>query len=81
MYNLKKENFPCGIVIAPTDKLNKFYDDFIPKLFIHHEFDVNILKMLFARQKYIIQKNEKRKESGKKLIDPRIFLIMDDCMG
>jgi hypothetical protein len=81
VYFLFVNKFPCVIVIAPTDKMNKFYDDFIPNLFIHHEFNVEILYRLFERQKNIIAKNEKRKKEGKKLIDPRVLLIMDDCMA
>ena len=74
-------NIPCGTVIAPTDKINKFYDNFIPSSFIYHEYKTSIIPKILNRQKKILEKNEKRKEEGKTLIDPRTFLVMDDCMA
>lgn len=74
-------DIPCGIIIAPTDKMNKFYDDFIPPVFIHHEYRSDIIPRLLKRQKEILEKNEKRTSAGKNLIDPRTFLVMDDCMA
>lgn len=79
-YNMRND-IGCGIVIAPTDKMNKFYDDFIPSSFIHHEFKQEIIPKILTRQKKIIEKNEKRIQQGKKEIDTRAFLIMDDCMA
>jgi len=75
------KNIPCGTIIAPTDKMNGFYNGFVPPSFINHEYDEEILPKLLARQKYILNKNTKRKEKHKKPIDPRAFLIMDDCMS
>lgn len=74
-------DIPCGTVIAPTDKMNKFYDEFMPPAFIHHEYQSNIIPRLLARQKKILEKNEKRVADGRKIIDPRTFLVMDDCMA
>lgn len=74
-------DIPCGTVIAPTDKMNKFYDEFMPPAFIHHEYRSDIIPKLLARQKKILEKNEKRISDGKKIIDPRTFLVMDDCMA
>ena len=31
------KDIPCGTIIAPTDKMNKFYDECVPSSFIHHE--------------------------------------------
>ena len=74
-------DIPCGTVIAPTDKMNKFFDDFMPASFIHHEFKPNIIPKILYRQKKILEKNEYRKKAQKKLIDPRTYLVMDDCMA
>jgi hypothetical protein len=81
MYYLSKTNIPAGTVIAPTDKMTKFFDDIIPKSYIHHEYKEDIIPRILHRQKLIIEKNEHRKKEGKKLLDPRAFLIMDDCMS
>ena len=72
---------PCGTVIAPTDRVTKFYDSIMPPIYIHHEFDIDTLSNIFDRQVAIEEKNEHRRKQGKKPIDPRIFFIMDDCMS
>jgi len=81
LYHLQKTNIPCGSVIAPTDKMTKFYDDIVPPCFIHHEYKEAIIPKILQRQKMIIDKNVKRNKDGKKTIDPRTFLVMDDCMS
>ena len=75
------QDIPCGVVIAPTDKMTGFYNDFLPVSFIHHEYKEDIIPRLLQRQKTILEKNKRRKNQGKKQIDPRAFLIMDDCMS
>jgi hypothetical protein len=79
LYEMK--DIPCGTVIAPTDKMNKFYDDFLPPSFIHHEYTTTILPRILGRQKKILAKNERRIKENKKEVDPRVFLVMDDCMA
>ena len=74
-------DIPCGSIIAPTDKMNKFYDDFMPASFIHHEYKPEIIPNILGRQGKILEKNEQRLIAGKKPIDPRSFLVMDDCMA
>lgn len=77
----QKRDIPAFVVIAPTDKLNGFYDKFIPSSFIHYEYNTNILDKIFSRQEKIIQKNKERLKEGKEPIDPRILLVMDDCLA
>jgi len=79
MYNIK--DIPCGTVIAPTDKMTKFYNEFIPQSFTHHEYVESIIPNVLARQRKMLSQNEKREKKGKKPKDPRTFLIMDDCMS
>lgn len=74
-------NIPTGMVIAPTDKMTKFFNDFIPKSFIYHDYKDHLFDKLFARQSVIINKNKKRLKQGKKQVDPRALLVMDDCMS
>ena len=81
LYYLNKTHIPCGTVIAPTDKMTKFFDDIVPASYIHHEYKEDIIPKVLHRQKIIIDKNEQRKKEGKKIIDPRAFLVMDDCMS
>jgi hypothetical protein len=74
-------DIPCGTVIAPTDKMNKFFDDFLPSAFIHHDYKPEIIPKILGRQKKILAKNEQREKEEKNPVDPRTFLVMDDCMA
>lgn len=73
-------NIPGGIVIAPSDEMNCFYGDFIPSSYIYYKFDSDIIKKVLLRQKRTIKKFIKYKKEGKK-VDPRIFIVMDDCLA
>jgi len=69
-----KNRFPCGLVITGT-KLNGFWNNYIPKEFIHDLTKLNeVLDRVFARQRFLLSKPELG-------IDPRIFLILDDVLG
>jgi len=75
------KDIPCGTIIAPTDKMTGFYNDFFPVSFIHHDYKEDIIPRMLSRQKIILGKNVERKKKGKKPLDPRLFFIMDDCMS
>jgi hypothetical protein len=79
LYAMRK--IPCGTIMAPTDKMTKFYNEFVPPIYIHHEFNPIVLPKILARQRKIIEKNNTRIKHGKKPIDPRTVLVMDDCMA
>jgi hypothetical protein len=74
-------DIPCAVIVAPTDKMNKFYDDFIPASFIHHDYVPSILPKILGRQSKILEKNDKRIAKNKDPIDTRIVFVMDDCMA
>ncbi|AKI80170.1 VV A32 virion packaging ATPase [Acanthamoeba polyphaga mimivirus] len=78
MYHYR--HLPCGVVIAPTDRMNSFYKYFFPDLFIHYEITEAILKNILLRQQMIIDKQKQKKKQGLK-IDPSGILIMDDCLS
>uniref|UniRef100_A0A6C0CRB3 Uncharacterized protein n=1 Tax=viral metagenome TaxID=1070528 RepID=A0A6C0CRB3_9ZZZZ len=69
-YNRK---IPSGIIISPTEAGNSFYSEFCPDLFIHHQFDPDILNKVLKRQK------RKIKETGKHPHND-FFVVLDDCM-
>jgi len=71
---------PCGIVIAPTDRMNSFYNDFFPDTFIHYQYKSSIITKILYRQTQMIDKQQAKKKIGKN-IDVRTFIIMDDCLG
>ena len=68
-------DIPVGQVISGTESANQFYGELVPKLFIHDEFNSEIVNNMIKRQKMMIEK----KNAGSS-IDPRAFLILDDCL-
>ena len=73
-------NIPGGMIISPTDKMSSFYGDFFPELYIHYDFNPNLISGLLYRQEMMIDKAKDKKKKGKK-VDPSAFLLMDDCMS
>jgi len=79
LYN--KQDLPIGTVISGTEGANTFYGNIVPSLFIHDEFNPTIVKNVIKRQKQVLVKMTKEKEEyGYTNIDPRAFIILDDCM-
>lgn len=74
-------DIPIGTVISATESANKFYSHLVPSLFIHDEISPAIVENVLKRQKMIIKKINKEKQlNGSSKIDPRAFLILDDCL-
>ena len=69
------QSIPVGQVISGTEVANSFYGEIIPKLFIHDEFKPEIIANILKRQKSVLE-NLKSNPN----IDPRAFLILDDCL-
>lgn len=76
-----KRSIPSAIAISRTEKLNKFYTEFIPETFIYSEYESEVLSRIYERQSIMNQENKKRTDAGKKEKDDRLMLIMDDCMS
>jgi len=70
-----KNYIPAGTVISPTENANSFYKKFVPRMFIHHEYDESITRNFMKRQK----KMRKLINNGEN-IDDRAYLIFDDCL-
>jgi hypothetical protein len=74
-------NVPIGTVISGTESANSFYSTIIPPLFIHEEFNTMIIANMLKRQKALAEKIRKDLETrGTTGVDPRTFIIMDDCL-
>jgi hypothetical protein len=69
------QDLPVGQVISGTEAANQFYSSIVPKIFIHGEYRSEIVSNFLKRQKLMIENIN----AGKK-IDPRAFLILDDCL-
>lgn len=70
-----------GIIISPTDKMDPFYKNFFPDMFIYHKYEREIIEKMLYRQEILAEKNESRIKNKKNVIDDRIFIIMDDCLS
>lgn len=75
------QDIPVGTVISGTEAGNGFYSSHVPKLFIHDEYNTAIIENILKRQKIILKQIKKEVENYKKTnIDPRAFVILDDCL-
>jgi hypothetical protein len=75
------QSIPIGTVISGTESANSFYGTIIPPLFIHEEFNPLIIQNLLKRQKTLALKITKDLQTrGTSSVDPRTFMIMDDCL-
>jgi len=75
------QDIPIGTVISGTEAGNGFYAEHVPKLFIHDEYNTAIIENILKRQKTVMKQIKKEVEVYKKSnIDPRAFVILDDCL-
>ena len=76
----RHRGIPVGQVISGTEGANQFYSKMVPKLFIHDEFKPEIVENILKRQKIMIEKINQGSGGADQSIDPRAFLILDDCL-
>jgi hypothetical protein len=75
------QDIPIGTVISGTEAGNGFYAAHIPKLFIHEEYNTVLIENVLRRQKVVLKQMNKDIETYKRsTIDPRAFVILDDCL-
>lgn len=75
------QDIPIGTVISGTEEGNGFYGKLVPKLFIHNEYNTAIVENILKRQRQVLKQIQKEIEQFKRsTIDPRTFMILDDCL-
>jgi len=75
------QDIPIGTVISGTEAGNGFYSAHVPKLFIHDEYNTAIIENILKRQKTVIKQIKKEMLAyNRSNIDPRTFVILDDCL-
>lgn len=76
------QDIPVGTVISGTEAGNGFYGKIVPRLFIHDEYNSGIIERVMQRQRIVLR--ELKKQPAARLtsgpVDPRSFVIMDDCL-
>lgn len=76
-----KMHIPVGTVISGTESANKYFGHFVPKPFIHYRYSPFIVENAVKRQKLVMKKvNREKSMYGYTNIDPRAFLVLDDCL-
>ena len=72
---------PIGITISGTEGANHSFERVMPKMLIYEEYESAIVEKFLDRQKKMMdQVNSEKKKYGRTDLDPRAFLILDDCM-
>jgi hypothetical protein len=75
------QDIPIGTVISGTEEGNGFYGKLVPKLFIHNEYNTVIIENVLKRQRGVLKQIKKEMEQfNRSTIDPRTFVILDDCL-
>ena len=75
------QDIPIGTVISGTEEGNGFYGKLVPKLFIHNEYNTAIIENILKRQTQVIKQiNREMQQFNRSTIDPRTFVILDDCL-
>ena len=75
------QDIPIGTVISGTEAGNGFYKNHVPKLFIHDEYNTVLIENVLRRQRAVLKEVKKEIDTYKRsTIDPRAFVIMDDCL-
>lgn len=75
------KSIPIHMIISPTEDINPFYKKFMPDAYIHPKFDSDKIRGILQRQQIIKDKARKREDVGKKPINTRALIVMDDCLA
>lgn len=71
----RHRDIPLGTIISPSESANGFYGPLVPSFFIHDEYTPELLERIVKRQNKALKQWHKDPT-----VDPRSFLVMDDCM-
>lgn len=75
------QDIPIGTVISGTEAGNGFYGQIVPKLFIHEEYNTVLIENILRRQRVVMRQMKTDIQNyGRCNMDPRTFLILDDCL-
>ena len=75
------QDIPIGTVISGTEAGNGFYSSLVPKRFIHEGYNTSNIENILKLQKTVLKQVKKELEQFRRSnIDPRAFVILDDCL-
>lgn len=70
---------PFGMIISGTEEGTGFYKNYFPDLFIHSEYQTELVESLVNRQRRVLKEVQKADPQSTKP-DPHSFLLLDDLM-
>ena len=70
----RNRDIPKGFVFSETERLNKFFSQFVPAKYIFNEYVANVLRLNLL----MVQEERVAKEGPTR--DNQAFLVLDDCM-
>jgi hypothetical protein len=73
------QDIPVCTVISPSEEENEYFSKFVPPMFIHYEYNSQLLERVIERQKNIIAKVNQDPITNRN-IDTRMVVVMDDCL-
>jgi hypothetical protein len=81
LFNTQHE-FPIGTVISGTEVANEFFQHMVPSKLIHDKYNPSIVMNVIKRQLGVktSRNDDKKRNGGNSSVDPRAFLILDDCL-
>lgn len=74
------QDIPIGTVISESEEVSPFFSTFIPPIFIHNQYQAELVSNIISRQYKILKTIHDNNYSMDEL-DPRVFVIMDDCLA
>ena len=73
-------DIPIGTIISGTEGANSFYSHMVPSIYIYGEYEPQVIDNVIKRQVLVRKEMKKEVAMGHTNIDPRAFLILDDCL-
>lgn len=68
-----KKHLPVGVVMSATEDGNHYYKQYVPDLFVHGDFNKDVIQKVIDRQKTLVSNGVQKPKSS-------AFLLLDDCM-
>jgi hypothetical protein len=74
-------HIPKGVIFSGTEEASPFFSDFVPDIFIHSEYDPDLIETVLLKQKKKIRESKMtgKSDSGK-TEDNNFFIVLDDLL-
>jgi hypothetical protein len=76
-----QQDIPIATIMSATESGNGYYSKFVPKIFIHDEYQSTLIEKVLRRQKITLKQYNRDIDAYKKSSsDPRTLVLLDDCL-